>query len=66
MKTIKEIRCALMAEVWQMDGNVLANPEVQDAILRGWVTIIINECNKAVSDMVHAEYTGLDKIKAML
>lgn len=35
-------------------------------ILKNWANNIINECNKTVSELVHAEYTGLDKIKERL
>lgn len=44
MKTVKEIRCAIMAEVWKIEDSISVDRAKQDQILQEWAESIIEEC----------------------
>jgi len=58
MKTVKEIRCAVMAHVWQTNMGLDIDSKEQDQILREWAESIIDECADKAEMEEWPDYCG--------
>lgn len=66
MRTIKEIRYAIMSEVYQIGACIDADNEKQDEILRKYINEIIDKCADVMWDEVRADITYLEKVKEQI